>query len=89
MLTLALYAAIAMVAAAMLLTTARLLRGPEAVDRILALDTLSINAIALVMMVGMLLATTVQFEVALLIAMTGFVATAALCRYLLGGGVID
>lgn len=89
MLTLALYAAIAMVAAAMLLTTARLLRGPEAVDRILALDTLSINAIALVMMVGILLATTVQFEVALLIAMTGFVATAALCRYLLGGGVID
>jgi multicomponent K+:H+ antiporter subunit F len=89
MLTLALYAAITMVAAAMLLTTARLLRGPDAVDRILALDTLSINAIALVMLAGMLLAATVQFEVALLIAMTGFVATAALCRYLLGGGVID
>lgn len=89
MLTLALSAAIAMVAAGMLLNMARLLRGPAPADRILALDTLSINAIALVMLAGMLLATTVPFEVALLIAMTGFVATAALCRYLLGGGVID
>jgi multicomponent K+:H+ antiporter subunit F len=89
MLTLALSAAVAMVAAGMLLNIARLLRGPEAVDRILALDTLSINAIALVMLLGMLLTGTVYFEIALLIAMTGFVATAALCRYLLGGGVID
>ncbi len=89
MLTLALSAAITMVAAAMLLTMARLLRGPAPADRILALDTMSINAIALVMLIGMLLAATVQFEVALLIAMTGFVATAALCRYLLSGSVID
>ena len=41
------------------------------------------------MLLGMLLTGTVYFEIALLIAMTGFVATAALCRYLLGGGVID
>jgi multicomponent K+:H+ antiporter subunit F len=89
MLTIALMAAIAMVAAGMLLTLARLLRGPAPADRILALDTLSINAIALVMLLGMLFGSTVQFEVALLIAMTGFVATAALCRYLLRGSVID
>ncbi len=88
MLSLALHAALAMVAVAMVLTIYRLVRGPDAADRILALDTLSINAIALLLLAGMLLSGLVLFEAALLIAMTGFVSTAALCRYLLRGDVI-
>jgi len=88
MLTVAIAAALAMVAAAMALNLYRLVRGPEAADRILALDTLSINAIALVLLLGMWLAGVAMFEAALLIAMTGFVATVALCRYLLRGSVI-
>lgn len=88
MLSVALHVALAMVMAAMALTLFRLARGPQAADRILALDTLSINAIALLLLAGMLLSGTVLFEAALLIAMTGFVSTAALCRYLLRGDVI-
>jgi len=88
MLIVALHAALAMVAAATALTLFRLVRGPLAADRILALDTLSINAIALLLLAGMLLPNIVLFEAALLIAMTGFVSTVALCRFLLRGNVI-
>ena len=88
MLSVALHAALAMVVVAMALTLFRLVRGPQAADRILALDTLSINAIALLLLAGMLLQDAMLFEAALLIAMTGFVSTAALCRFLLRGDVI-
>ncbi len=88
MLSVALQVALGMVALAMALTLFRLVRGPTVADRILALDTLSINAIALLLLAGMLLQGAMLFEAALLIAMTGFVSTAALCRCLLRGDVI-
>lgn len=88
MLSVALQVALGMVALAMALTLFRLVRGPTVADRILALDTLSINAIALLLLAGMLLQGATLFEAALLIAMTGFVSTAALCRFLLRGDVI-
>lgn len=88
MLSVALQVALGMVALAVALTLFRLVRGPTVADRILALDTLSINAIALLLLAGMLLQGATLFEAALLIAMTGFVSTAALCRFLLRGDVI-
>lgn len=89
MLSLALPIAVAMIAAAIALSLWRLVRGPSAPDRILALDTLTINAIALVLLVGMLLAVSHYFEVALLMAMMGFVGTVALSKFLLGGDIIE
>ncbi|MCL4765355.1 MAG: K+/H+ antiporter subunit F [Hyphomicrobiaceae bacterium] len=89
MLNLAIAAAIAMVILAMLLNLFRLVRGPSLPDRVLALDTLSINTIALVMLLGISLGSTVYFEAALLIAMMGFVATAAYCKFILSGNVIE
>lgn len=74
---------------AMLLAAWRLLRGPTVADRILALDTLYINSVALLILVGIRFGTTVYFEVALLIAMMGFVSTVALSKYLLRGDVIE
>ena len=67
----------------------RLLRGPDLPDRILALDTLAINAIALVILFDIVVGNAVSFEAALLIAMMGFVGTAALCKFLLSGDVIE
>jgi multicomponent K+:H+ antiporter subunit F len=67
----------------------RLLRGPEITDRVLALDTLYINAAALAILLGTRLSTSLLFEVALLIAMLGFVSTVALGRYLARGDVIE
>jgi multicomponent K+:H+ antiporter subunit F len=89
MLSVVTYIALAMIAAAMGLNLWRLVRGPSAPDRILAIDTLAINTIALVMLLGLVRATAVYFEAALLIAMMGFVGTAALSKFLLSGDVIE
>jgi multicomponent K+:H+ antiporter subunit F len=89
MLSFAVSAASAMIAVAMALNLWRLALGPSLPDRILALDTLAINTIALVMLHGIGLASTAYFEAALLIAMTGFVGTAALCKFLLGRDIIE
>jgi multicomponent K+:H+ antiporter subunit F len=77
------------IALASLLTLYRLARGPDILDRILALDTLVINAIALIVVVGLWYRTTFYFEGALLFAMVGFLTTVALCKYLLRGNVIE
>ncbi|KAF0103359.1 MAG: multicomponent K+:H+ antiporter subunit F [bacterium] len=81
--------AFALVAAAFALSFWRLLRGPSAPDRILALDTLYINTIALLVLLGIQLGTALYFEAALLIALMGFVGTVALCKYLLRGDIIE
>jgi multicomponent K+:H+ antiporter subunit F len=74
---------------AMLLTLYRLLVGPDMATRILALDTLVINAIALVVLVGIYYGTEIYFEAALLFAMVGFLSTVAYCKYLLRGNVME
>jgi multicomponent K+:H+ antiporter subunit F len=81
--------AFAMIAVAMALNVWRLGRGPGLPDRILALDTLYINTIALIALFGIATDSDVHFEAALLIAMMGFVGTAALCKYLLRGDLIE
>ena len=77
------------VAVAMVLCAWRLLRGPETTDRLLALDTLYINTVALVILLGIRWRTELLFEAALIIAMLGFVSTVALARYLTRGDVIE
>ncbi|MBJ6127318.1 K+/H+ antiporter subunit F [Microvirga splendida] len=81
--------ATAAIAIASLLTLYRLARGPDVLDRILALDTLVINTIGLIVVIGLWFRTTMYFETALLFAMVGFVTTVALCKYLLRGNVIE
>lgn len=78
-----------MIGIAILLNIWRILKGPDAVDRILALDTLTINVIAVVLLLGLALGTRVYFEAALILAMMGFVGTVALCKFLLGGDIIE
>lgn len=75
--------------AAMLLNVFRLVAGPDVLDRVLALDTLVINAIALIVVVGIWYSTAMYFEAALLFAMVGFLSTAAFCKFLLRGNVIE
>lgn len=81
--------ALAAVALSMLLTLYRLLRGPDIVDRVLALDTLAINLIALIVIAGIFYGTTMYFEAALLFAMVGFISTVSFCKFLLRGNVIE
>jgi len=77
------------VGAALLLCAWRLLRGPELPDRVLALDTMYVNIVALVVLLGLRQGSKLFFEAAMLIALLGFVATVALARYLTRGDVIE
>lgn len=89
MLSWALDIAFAMVGIALLLGGWRVLAGPTLSDRVLALDTLYINSIALIVLLGVHLGTTIYFEAALLIALIGFVSTVAVAKYLLRGDIIE
>jgi multicomponent K+:H+ antiporter subunit F len=89
MLTLAIWFSFVLVAGAVVFSALRLLIGPSAADRILALDTLYINAIALLVLLGIQLASPLYFEAALLIALMGFVGTVALAKFLLRGDIIE
>jgi multicomponent K+:H+ antiporter subunit F len=81
--------AIGCYAVALLLDLWRIARGPDAADRILALDTMVINVIALLVLYGIARGTAVYFEAAMLVAMVGFVSTVAYCRFLLRGDIIE
>ncbi|WP_100638536.1 K+/H+ antiporter subunit F [Marinobacter salexigens] len=89
MITIALYLTIAMVTLAALLNVYRLIVGPDEPDRVLAIDTLYINAIALIILLGITLGTRMYLESALLIAVMGFVSTVAMAKYLKRGSVIE
>ncbi|BDG74251.1 K+/H+ antiporter subunit F [Roseomonas fluvialis] len=78
-----------MLAVAMGCAALRALVGPRAQDRVLALDTLYVNAAMLLLVFGIRTGTTHYFEAALLVTLLGFVATAALSKFLMRGEVIE
>ena len=76
-------------ALALALSAWRLLRGPSLPDRVLALDTLYINALALLIVLGLWLGTKVYFEVAMLIGLLGFVGTVVLSKFVMRGDIVE
>lgn len=76
-------------ALAMACAILRMLRGPRAQDRVLALDTLYVNTMLLFLTLGIRTGTVFFFEAAIVIAMLGFVATLALAKFLMRGEVIE
>ena len=89
MIAAALAFALTCVSLALLLSLYRLLRGPTGGDRILALDTMVINAIALIILFSIHERTQTYFEAALLLAMVGFVGTVAYCKFILRGDIVE
>jgi len=73
----------------LLLNLFRMAEGPRTLDRVVGLDTMYINTIAMIVLVGMYVDTSLYFEAALLIAMMGFVGTVALSKYFLRGDIIE
>jgi multicomponent K+:H+ antiporter subunit F len=76
-------------ALALLMSGYRLLRGPSLPDRILALDTLYVNTIALLVLFGIQYRTQLVFEAALVAALLGFIGTVALSKYVTRGDIIE
>ena len=88
-LNLALIIAFTALAVAQLMAMVRLVIGPGTGDRILALDTMVVNAIGLIVLVGLYQGSQLFFEAALIIAMLGFVSTVAYARFVLRGDIIE
>ncbi|MFM7335168.1 MAG: K+/H+ antiporter subunit F [Tabrizicola sp.] len=80
---------VACIALALVLNLWRLFTAPTVTDRILTLDTMTVNVVALVVAYGIWAGTGLYLEVAVLFALTGFVGTVAYCKYLLRGSIIE
>lgn len=78
-----------MLAIAMALSLVRMLRGPRAQDRVLALDTLYVNSMLMLLVFGMRTGSTLYFEAAFIISALGFVSSVALAKFLMRGEVIE
>ena len=87
--SLALLFALGAVGLAMALCGWRLLRGQSPADRVLALDTLYVNALAMLVVAGLWLADKSYFEVALLIGLLGFVGTVVLAKFMIRGDIAE
>jgi len=85
----ALYFGFGAVGLSQILALWRLLWGPDIGDRVLALDTISVNAVAMIVLFSIASQTQMYFEAALLIAMLGFVSTVAYARFVLRRDVIE
>lgn len=81
--------ALVMMALALLLNLWRLVRGPSVVDRTVALDTMYVNTVALLVLMGVWRDSPLYFEAGLVIAMLGFVGTIALCKFIVRGRVME
>jgi multicomponent K+:H+ antiporter subunit F len=83
------FVAIGCYAVAMAIALWRLMRGPAAQDRVLALDFIYVNGMLVVLVIGIRFASDMYFEVALLMALFGFVGSTAMAKFLLRGEVIE
>mgnify|MGYP006257343753 CR=1 FL=1 len=89
MLDTALSSALALITLAWVLNLYRLIIGPSLPDRVLALDTMYINSIALIVVYGIQVDSKLYFEAAMLIALIGFVSTVAVAKYVTRGDIIE
>ena len=74
---------------AMALALLRLMRGPSAQDRVLALDYLSVVAMLMMLVLAIRYDSSMYFEGALLLALFSFVGSVAMAKFLLRGEVIE
>lgn len=81
--------AFVVVALCQVMAMIRVVIGPNTGDRILALDTMVVNAIGLIVLMGLAQGTRIYFEASLIIAMLGFVSTVAYARFVLRGDIIE
>lgn len=89
LLTLAVTFALGCFSLALVLNLIRLFTAPTLTDRILVVDTMTVNTIALVVLLALRTGSVLSVEIALLFALTGFVSTVAYCKYLLRGSIIE
>lgn len=85
----ALYCAYGCFGLALLFCLFRVVFAPGLADRVLALDTMAVNMIALLTLFGLEHGTGMYFEASLLFAMVGFISTVAYAKFVLRGDIIE
>ena len=89
LLSVAIGATLVLYAIAVVIAALRLVRGPNAQDRVLALDFLFVVVLLTMLVLAIRYQSNMYFEAALLMALFGFVGSAALAKFLLRGEVIE
>lgn len=89
MLTYVLPVCFGMLSIALVLVLVRLLKGPSLPDRALALDTVSVVAMAAIILFGIWKDSKVYFEIALLISVISYISTVAVAKFILRGDIIE
>lgn len=67
----------------------RVIKGPSVPDRVMALDSIGINLIAITAITSIMLRTDAFLEVILLIGVIAFVGTVAFSKFLQKGEIIE
>jgi len=67
----------------------RLMLGPDITDRVLALDTMYVNGLLILLTLGVRFGLEIYFDIALLLALFGFVGSVAMAKFLVRGEVIE
>ena len=83
------YFSLVCLALAFICAAIRLFIGPRAKDRILAFDAMYISAMLIILVLAVRSGISVYFDIALLLALFGFVSTAAMAKFLLRGEIIE
>jgi multicomponent Na+:H+ antiporter subunit F len=81
-------AALALFALAFLITVVRVILGPTLPDRIVALDMLVVVAVGFIAVIGIKTSFTLYVDVAIALALVGFLATVAFARFVMKRGAI-
>ncbi|MFJ7640355.1 Na(+)/H(+) antiporter subunit F1 [Peribacillus sp. NPDC097264] len=67
----------------------RLIKGPSVPDRVIALDAMGINLIALVALASIVMDTNAYLEAILLLGILSFIGTVAFAKFLEKGEIIE
>ncbi|MBW9064156.1 cation:proton antiporter [Rhizobium herbae] len=71
----------------LLLTVARIVRGPTLPDRVLGLDMLVANAIGFIAVIAIRSGFNLYIDIAIALSLVGFLATVAFARFILARGL--
>ncbi|MFB6183089.1 MAG: monovalent cation/H+ antiporter complex subunit F [Haloarculaceae archaeon] len=72
-----------------LLVGYRVIRGPTTPDRVIALDTIGTNVVAIAVLFALATAEGLFVTVSLVLAIIGFISTIAVARYVTEGDIIE
>jgi multicomponent Na+:H+ antiporter subunit F len=88
-LTILFWVSLVLIVVSMALFVYRLIKGPTAPDRVIALDAMGVTLISVVALLSVLVGTNFYLEIILLLAILSFIGTVAFSKFIQKGEVFD